>query len=277
MYRLFLTLFCLAVVSTAAFAQEDHNDAGQLLVGYAVVTPTGGAGNFGTGGGLVVFETFGWRSEFPALQAGVLPATMTTRTVIFASSSVSLGRNVGVAITNPGTTDAVVTLTLRRANGTLASSKTVAVASHRQIARFVSELFADMPEVASGFDGSLTLTSTTPVAILALRFRGTNFSTIPITSLSPAVSLPEVTPGIGGSNAVLLPQFVADGLWASEIVVLNNGTVPLTVRIDTFRQDGTPMVSTLNHQTGSSFPNLTIAPGGIVMFAPRSVNGDSDF
>jgi hypothetical protein len=275
MNRFLLTLFCLAVLSTAAFAQDDHRDGGPLLVGYAIVTPTSGVGPFAVPGGMVVFETFGFRSEVPALRAGVLPATMTTRTVLFATAGIRLSRNVGVGITNPGSTDAVVTMTLRRASGSVTSTKTITVAARQQVARFISDLFADVPEVPVDFDGTLTVTSNTPVAIIALR--GSRFSTIPITSLSPTASLPEVTPGTGGSNGVLLPQFVADYLWASEIVVLNNGSTPLTVRIDLFKQDGTPLVTTLNHQTGSSFQNLVIAPGGIIMFSPRNANGDSDF
>ena len=277
MRRLLITLFCLAALSTTAFAQDDHNDGSPILVGYAVVTATSGVSPFGITGGLVVFETFGFRSEFPALQAGVLPAAMTTRMVLFASSGIRLSRNVGVAITNPGSADAVVTMTLRRADGSMTSSKTITVAAHQQTSRFISELFADVPEVPRDFDGSLTLTSNTPVAIVGLRFRGAKFSTIPITSLSPSVDLPEVTPGTGGSNGVLLPQFVADGRWATETVVINNGPVPLTVRIDLFKQDGTPLVTKLNHQLGSSFQNLVIAPGGIIMFSPRNANGDSDF
>src|SRR6476646_10132231 len=102
MRRLLTVLFCLAALSTTAFAQDDHKDSSPILVGYAVVTATNGVGPTGIAGGLVVFETFGYRSESPALSAGVLPATMTTRMVLFASSGIRLSRNVGVAITNPG-------------------------------------------------------------------------------------------------------------------------------------------------------------------------------
>jgi len=290
MRRFLITLFCLAALSTAAFAQDDHNDAAPLLVGYAVVTTTSSGSPFsrpGLPGEVVVFETFGYRSQDPALQAGVLPATITTRTVLFANANIRLLYNVGFAITNPGSGDAVVTLTLRRASGSVTSSKTIIIAAHHQVSRFINELFADVPEVPRDFDGTLTLTSNTPVAVLALRFRGTKFSTIPVTSLSPSLSptiglpdyigLPELPPGSGGRYRVLLPQFAANDLWASEIIVMNNSPVPLTVRIDLFKQDGTPLVTTLNHQTGSSFQNLVITPGGIIRFAPRDANGDSDF
>jgi hypothetical protein len=134
-----------------------------------------------------------------------------------------------------------------------------------------------VPEVPRDFDGTLTLTSNTPVAIVGLYFQGTHFTSIPITSLSPLVPIPNVTPNVGGSSAVLLPQFAANGGWASEMVVLNNGGAALTVRIDLFQQDGTPLVATLNHQSASTFQNLVIAPGGIIVFAPLNANGDSDF
>jgi len=279
MRRLLITLFCLAVLSTPVFGQtDDHNDAGPLLVGYATVTATSGIIPSGFGG-LTAFETFGYRSQVPALQAGVLPATLTTRTVIFASSSIRLSDNVGVAITNPGSGDAVVTMTLRDTNGNVTSTKAITVAANRQISRFISEFFSDVAAAVGNFDGTLTLTSNTPVAVLALRYLGTAFSSIPITSLSPPITFPEVTPGTGspGLSAVILPQFAANNLWSTEMVILNNGSVPLTVRIDLFKQDGTPLVTTMNHQTASSFANLTITPGGVTILAALNANGDSDF
>ena len=213
----------------------------------------------------------------PALQAGVLPATMTNRLNLYASANIRVSLSVGVAITNPGSTPAVVTMTLRDSGGNLTSSNIITVGARQQTAKFISEFFANVPNVPPNFEGTLTLTSDNPVGILALLFSGTTFSTIPITSLSPTVVLPQVTPSVGGSTGVLLPQFVADGRWASEIVVMNNGSAPLTVRIDLFQQDGTPLVTTLNHQLGSNFQNMLIAPGGIIIFAPRNANGDTDF
>src|SRR5581483_3539332 len=139
---------------------------------------------------------------------------------------------------------------LRHADGSTTSTKAITIPSHQQVARFISELFSDVPGVPRDSDGTLTLTSNTPVAVVALRFSGPKLSTIPITSLSPPVNLPELTPGIGGVNGVLMPQFAADGEWASETVVVNNNTSQaLTVRIDLFKSDGSPLVTTLNHQT----------------------------
>src|SRR5436190_12769343 len=103
MRRLFVLLCCFCLLSTAAFAQTS-----------------------GSAGGLVVFETFGMGVGTDATQAGVLAGAMTTQTVLFATSSVRLSRNLGVAIVNPGSTAATVTMKLRRGgDGTMSSVKTV--------------------------------------------------------------------------------------------------------------------------------------------------------
>jgi len=277
MPRLLMILFCVGALSTAAFAQDDHNDAGPVSVGYAVVTATGGFGSTGIPGGLTVFETLGFRSQIPALQAGVLPATLTTQLDLFASASIRASGNVSIGITNPGTTNAVVAMALRATNGSLTASTSITLGPRQQTTRFVSDIFAAVPDIPPDMDGTLTITSNIPVGIVALMFNGAAFTAIPITSLSATVGLPVMTIGVGGSYAVLLPQFVADGGWASEIVVLNNGAAPLTVRMDLFKQDSTPLVTKLNHQSGSSFANVVIAPGGIIIYAPLNANGDSDF
>ena len=278
MRKLLITLVCLASLSTAAFAQSDHNDAGPIAVGYSVVTVTGGVSPLGVTGGLVVFQTFGHRAEVPAVQAGVLPATMTTRMVLFATTGDRLARNVGIAMTNPGNQAAVVTLTLRTTSGSVVSSKAVNIAARQQISRFVREYFSDSPDLFRDvFEGSVTVTSNTPVGVMGLRFLGANFSTIPLTSVSAPVAVPEVAPGVGGANALLMPQFAAEGRWSTETIVINHGGSPLTVRIDLFKQDGTPLVAKLNRQIGSSFQNLVIPAGGVITYAPRDANGDSDF
>ena len=86
-----------------------------------------------------------------------------------------------------------------------------------------------------------------------------------------------IATGVGGNGAVLLPQFAAGGGWATEIVMANTGTSSLTVRVDLFKSDGTPLTATLNGETKSSFTNLTIPAGGVLILAPRDQHGDDDF
>jgi hypothetical protein len=67
---------------------------------------------------------------------------------------------------------------------------------------------------------------------------------------------------------VLLPQFVAGGGWTTTITLANTTSSSLTVRVDVFAQDGTPLTVTLNRQTSSSFTNLVIPAGGLLTLAP---------
>ena len=89
--------------------------------------------------------------------------------------------------------------------------------------------------------------------------------------------VPQVSPGIGGAAAVILPQFAAGGGWASEIVITNTGAAPITVRVDLFKQDGTALTTKLNGQSGSTFTNLNIPANGVLVLAPRDADGDDDF
>jgi hypothetical protein len=240
---LLFTAFCVCLLSTMALAQSSPSS-----------------------GGLVVFETFGLGVGTAATQAGVLPGNMTTETVLFATAGARLSRNLGLAIVNPGSTPTNVTMTLRRGgDGTTSSVKVITVGARQQASRFISELFSDVAEIPVDFDGSLAITSTTPVAVVALRFRGTVFSTIPIASPNALTPVPQVAPSVGGSDAVILPQFAAGGGWSSEIVISNTTAIPLTVRVDLFKQDGTPLTTSLNGQSKSSFTNLVIPAEGILI------------
>ncbi len=153
-------------------------DKSPVQSGYAVVTPTGA--NIS---GLVVFETFGERQGNEMTQAGVLPADMTTMSMLFVSTNGRLSKNLGVAIANPNGTDAQITLTLNDSAGTTLSTQVLPVAAHAQTARFVTDLFSSQANVPKDLTGTLVIASDIPVAVVGLRFRGVNFSTLPATNL----------------------------------------------------------------------------------------------
>ena len=299
MRRLFLALMLLLVSAALVFAEDggkgnegkdhqdkdDHNDSAPTQSGFAVITPVA-ATTSGTTTGLVVFETFGMRGHGDAgtTQAGVLPPALTTNAVLFVDSSGRLAKNLGVAIVNTNASNANVTLTLRMNDGTQVATTTVNVPSHQQTSKFFRELFSAPATIPAELSGTLAITSAgssnLPVSVVGLRFRGSNFSTLPVTNLSGnAGSLPFLDSAntIGGAGSILLPQFAAGGGWATELVLMNTGTTGLTVRVDLFKPDGTPLSTALNGQTASSLTNLTIPAGGVLSFAPRNQNGDDDF
>jgi len=250
---------------------DDHDDAGPIQAGYAVVTPSTSTSQ------MAVFATFGMRRGQEAIQAGVIPASLTTNAILFVDASGKLSKNLGVAIVNPGSTSTNVTLTLHKADGTELGHTTVTVPARQQTSKFVTELFASQSSVPKELTGTLSITSPTPVSVIGLRFRGPNFSTLPVTSLSAAAPIPSIATGIGGAGAVLLPQFAAGGGWATEIVIANTGTSSITVRVDLFKQDGTSLTASLNGTSASSFTNIVVPAGGVFVLAPRDDSGDDDF
>jgi len=251
-------------------AYHDH-DNDPIKAGYAVVTPTSTAT-----AGLVVFATFGERHGTSSNQAGVLPSTMTKHAMLFVSTCGRLSRNLGVAIANPNSSDAKVTLTLLDDKGATVATKTFAITKLTQAAKFVTELFDDHPTIAREFVGTLDISSDIPIAVIGLRFRGANFSTLPATNLDVPTPVPVISTGVGGPNAVILAQFAAGGGWGTEIVIANSGKDPLTVRVDLFGQDGLPLVATLNGESKSSFENIVVPAGGVVILAPKDWDEDSD-
>jgi hypothetical protein len=243
MRRFLFTVFSVFIFSAGALAQ----------------TP-------GSPGGLVVFETFTSGAATNLTEAVVLAGAMTPQAVLFASSSSRLSRTLGIAIANPSGTAANVTMTLRRGtDGTLNSVKTLTIPARAQVSQFISELFADVAGLPPDFDGSLVVSSDNPVAMVFLRFRGSNFSVVPVTNFASPTAVPSIATGVGGLDAVILPHFATGGSWLTDIVISNTTAVPVTVRMDLFTTTGTPMVASFNGQSGSTFQNLVIPAEGILI------------
>src|SRR5262249_20669212 len=211
----------------------DHDDKAPIQLGYVVITPTTG------GARLVVFETLGWRrgGDAGTPQAAVLPPGLTTNAVMFVDYKGRVSKNLGVAIVNPNMSNANVSLMLRGSGGKqLGTNKNLNIPSHQQAVTFVGQLYEDQTSVPREVTGTVVITSAgtsnLPVSVIGLRFRGANFSTVPVTNLSGNVGpLPPIGNG-GGPGAVLLPQFAVGGGWATGIVVVSTGSVNVRVRVE---------------------------------------------
>jgi hypothetical protein len=153
------------------------------------------------------------------------------------------------------------------------------------VAKFVNELFG-ADTIGTGFRGSLRLQSSTPFAVIGLRFSGFVFSTLPVAVTAPVAGVPSWTLAagtlpntpdagtVGGSNALIIPQFAMAGGWATQIALVNNTTSTLVGRIDVFDTEGNPMGVNLNGETRSTF-TYSIPVGGTFLLAPRDSNGQS--
>ncbi len=271
-----LAAWSMPQLAAAPSSHKDKAQQSQIQVGYAIITPDVVSNE------LMVFETFGEHHGGQTTQAGVLPSTMTTHAVLFVNANGRLSRNVGVAIANPDSGPATVDLKLWDDQGVLLADYAslngpLVVEGGAQIAKYVTELFASEHNVPKDFTGTLDITSDSPIAVIGIRSRGENFSTLPATSLSEPADVPVIAPGIGGPGAIILAHFAAGGGWATEIVIANAGESDVTVRVDLFDQKGDALVVTLNDLMDNVFFGIKVPAHGVVILAPRDANGDSDF
>jgi hypothetical protein len=267
------------VASTAP--QTTEVEQGTIKSGYVIITPDTSSGaptptmTYGTVSGGAVQS-----------QAGIIPTSMATDASMFVEVIPSISRNIGVAIVNPGANTTAVTLSLRDENGILVGTPAVVlVPSHQQVAKFINEMFGS-DTIGSGFRGSLRLQSVTPFAAVGLRFSGTVFSTLPLAVAAAVPGVPSMTliagttPNtpqagtVGGSTALIIPQFAIAGGWATQIVLVNNTNATIVGRIDLFDTLGNPMAVNLNGETRSTY-TYSIPAGGTFVLAPRDSNGQS--
>ena len=265
--------------SPQTISEVEH---GAIKSGYVIITPDPGSAEAPS-----TTLTFGTVNNGAVQsQAGIIPMPMATDATMFVEVIPSISRNVGVAIVNPGGSVNAVTLTLRDETGfVLGSPAIVSVPAHQQVAKFVHQLFGS-DVIASGFRGSLRMQSASPFGVTGLRFSESIFSTLPVALKAPASGVPLITltagsipngPSagtIGGSTALIVPQFALAGGWATHIVLINNTNATLVGRIDVFDVSGNPMAVKLNGETRSTFP-YSIPVGGTFVLAPRDLNGQS--
>jgi hypothetical protein len=261
--------FTTGRVSSTAPQTITEVEQGAIKSGYVVITPDDSS-NAPT-----PTLTFGLVSRgLVQSQAGIIPEPMTTDASMFVEVIPTISRNIGVAIVNPGSLVNAVSFTLRDEDGiTLGAPATVSIQPHQQVAKFVNELFG-ADTIGTGFRGSLRMQSSAPFAVVGLRFSGYVFSTLPVAAAVPVPGVPSISAGVGGSNALIVPQFVISGGWASQIALVNNTGATVSGRIDVFDASGNPMAVGLNGETKSTF-TYSIPVGGTFLLTPRDSNGQS--
>src|ERR1051326_3511707 len=125
-------------------------------------------------------------------QAGIMRQAMTADASMFVEVLPTPGRNIGVALANPGDNTNIVTITLRNLDGSAAGMPiNISLEARHQISKFITELLPDA--IATGFIGSLRVHSSLPVSVLGLRFSGTAFSTLSVTTGAGTADVPPRT------------------------------------------------------------------------------------
>jgi len=133
--------------------------SGDLVVGYAVVTS-----NVPIAGNAMFAHWTNPPNETLIAEAGVPAASLMSKQAIFIDTQ--FGFNTGVAIANPGSAAAAITLELVNRDGQVVASRTQTLGPGQHTARFVTEVFGNMAPLA----GRLQISSNTGIATMALRF-----------------------------------------------------------------------------------------------------------
>ncbi len=175
------------------------------------------------------------------------------------SLSVDTRRSIlsGVAVANPGSSAASLTLTLFDANGAQLNQKTRSLAALGQFAQMADEIFPENKAALANFTGLITLASSGSQVV------GTTLRMAP--DLNTFASIPVVSPGGNPEpNNLYFPQIADGGGFRTSFVLLNAGSTAVSGTLETFKSDGTALSLNLNGTTAASRP-VTIPARGVAV------------
>jgi trimeric autotransporter adhesin len=242
--------------------------------GYATVALKSGKAPYGTAvfsfkeGGITVSEA-GVPASPPTTSARVFIDYRSGVNAIPARSNAGVVEvNTGIAVVNYGATAANITYTLRDASGSPITTGHGMMAAGQHISCFIDQL----KDIASDFNlpanfqtaiqfGTLEITSTQPLSVLALR--GTTnqrqqflFTTTPVADLTQSP----------GSDPIYFAQLGDGGGYTTSIILMNTSVTNETGMLQIIDNNGAALtVHQAGGSSGSSF-HYSIPPNGIFHF-----------
>ncbi len=234
-------------ISPQGAFKAELNGVADVTTGYATITPAAGSS---APAGAAVFK---YKIDNQMVtEAGVLQATPTTAARIFVDQNRT---RTGLAIANPGTLPATLTLTLTDYLGKQEPPSTIGLDAGTHFSKFVDEIFTGLND---GFTGVLDIRSDVPVASVTLRVTVNSrneqiLTTLPVLDLlkpptAMAVVFPQIVIGVGFSTRFIL--------LSGDSVTAANGTLGL------FSEDGSPWTVPLSGSAASQFPYAVAAGAG---------------
>jgi hypothetical protein len=195
-------------------------------------------------------------------EAGVAAATAVSNARIF--MDLTNGANTGIAAVNPNISSINLTATARDSSGAMISTATVTLPPNGHKAAFPNDLGLNLP---SNFLGTLTLSSSSPFAAVALRL-ATNTYGEPLFSALPVADLNSTST----ASALILPQIVDGGGIPTQILLMNkSSSTTATGAISLFDDNGNAFSAdfgTAGHQ--SQLP-YSLPPDGMIKFSTTGI------
>jgi hypothetical protein len=211
---------------------------GSVQVGSVRVVP---AGNNVSPSGVVIFSSR--QNSVTVAEAGVPAATSGSAFRLYVEVSGDFARGLigsiqtGLAISNPSNAAAMVTLELRRLDGSATGlTATVVVPANGQVSKFVYQI----PGLASlqlPFQGVLRISSVTPISVVGLRGRFNERRDFLITTTPPA------NEAAASTNAELFfPHFADGGGYNTQFILFSGSAGQVSSGVLRFvTQSGSPL------------------------------------
>lgn len=234
--------------------RAEIDGAGPVADGYAVLTPDAGTSS---PAGTAVFR---FKSGSNVVtEAGVAAGTPTTAARIFVDY---IGTQTGVALANPASVPATVTLTLLDRFGAPEVSINQVLPAGGHSAKFVHEMFP----IADGYTGLLEIRSSIPIVSIALKLTTNSRNDLVLTTL-PSADLTQTSTG----GPVVFPHIVIGGGFTTRLILINTSTAAdSTGRTAFYKSDGSAFTVPMTGQTGSEFGYRIVQGGGRELYPGNS-------
>jgi C-terminal processing protease CtpA/Prc len=196
--------FTFSMKDRSAVSFTTSGSSAGLSTGYATVQPEGS--NKASGLAIITLRQNSIVVSETAVPAA--PLIRSGRTYAEINATV----NTGLAIANPGNQNAMISFYFTNAGGN-SPQATVTIPAKGQIAAFLDQTPFNRP---SPFTGTLTFTSSVPVAVIALRGLTNSraeflMTTLPVADLNAPQS----------SAPLVLPHYADGGGWTTQILLAN--------------------------------------------------------
>jgi hypothetical protein len=195
-------------------------------------------------------------------EAGVPAANAVMSARIFMDTT--SGANTGIAAVNPNTASINITASARDTTGVLVSSSTITLPPNGHKAAFPNELGLNLP---SNFLGTLTLSSASPFAAVALRLSTnthgeTLFSALPVVDLNSTAT----------ASSLIVPQIVDGGGIPTRLLLMNtSSSMTATGTISLFDDNGSPLSADFGALGRQSQLSYSLQPDGMIKFSTTGI------
>jgi hypothetical protein len=174
--------------------------------------------------------------------------------------------NTGLAIANDTNQAAEISFYFTDATGNDVTRGSFTLEGKRNIAAFANQAPFNVP---GSMEGSMTFSSSVPVAVTAIRGLVNERGDFLMTTL-PVGSVGSTS----DKTSVVFPHFADGAGWSTQVILTNPTDSPLAGTLQFFGQDGAAALSmTVNGVTDSTF-NYNVAPRSAVRMVTTSASAD---